>query len=456
MFYDIGLVVMMNGGIGNGIVNFALYCFLKDSGHTVLMINVLNAQISGCEWKESYISLPYEESVISKDYGKGKDLCEMNQSCGMFLLGSDQLLRAKFVKETDFDVCLPWVKSAKYKAAYAASFGSDIYEDECSRKKAEFFFHRFRRLSVREKSGVDLLKNEFGLDGEWVLDPTFLCNKEHYKKMAQRGLFRIPKEKYVAAYLLDMENLGECAIRAAEKRCGVKEHLAILESQLQREDGYSGSMNTMPGAKVEEWLALIQNSEFVITDSFHGLCFSLIFQKNFLVIFDKECWRGNARFDSILSLLHLTDRIVYSAEDMSHAFELPDIDYTRVNAVLKREKDRSMRWLMDTVHQGLHFEGQSVQEMQLVLWGAGDCFVRNYDRIRRLYPIRYVCDSNEEKWGTYPADGVRCIPPEQLKALGDVFVLITVDNPGVSMQIVNRLLDMEISDIDHIQNWMEC
>ena len=454
MFYEIGLVVMMNDGIGNGIVNFALYHFLKESGHTVLVINVLNTQITECEWKESYINLPYEEDVISKDYKKSEDLYEMNQFCGMFLLGSDQLLRAKFVRETDFDVCLPWVSSKRYKAAYATSFGSDTYEDECSRKKVEFFLQRFQRLSIREKNGIDLLKNEFGLDGEWVLDPTFLCDKEHYKEMAKRGYSRLPKGKYVVAYLLDMEDSGERAIKAVEKKCGVKEHRAILESQLRREDGYSGSMNTMPGAKIEEWLALIQNSEFVITDSFHGLCFSLIFQKQFLIIFDKECWRGNARFDSLLSLLYLTDRIVYSPEDLTCALELPDIDYSRVDAILKREKDRSMRWLMDTVHQGLHFDGRSVQETQLVLWGAGDCFRRNYDRIRRLYPIQYVCDGNPLKWGTYLAEGVLCISPEQLRGLRDVFVLITVDHPGVSLQIANMLLDMGIQKIDHIENWL--
>lgn len=454
MFYDIGLVVMMNDGIGNGIVNFALYHLLKESGHTVLMINVLRPPMLKWEWSESYISLPYERNVISKDCENGENLREINQLCSMFLLGSDQLLRAKFVKDTDFDVCFPWVNSTKYKAAYATSFGSDTYEDESSRKKVGFFLHRFQKLSVREKSGVDLLKSQFGLGGEWVLDPTFLCDRKHYEKLAQRGLSRIPKEKYVAAYLLDMEDFGERAIKAAEKKCKVKTHLAILESQLREADGYQGDMGTMPLAKIEEWLALIQNSEFVITDSFHGLCFSLIFQKNFLVIFDKGCWRGNARFDSILSLLHLTDRIVYSAKDMPHALELPDIDYTMVNAVLKGEKDRSIKWLMDTVYQGLHFEGQSFQEMQLVPWGAGDCFVRNYERIRRLYPVQYVCDGNPAKWGTYPAAGVCCISPEQLKALGNVFVLITIDHPGVSMQIVNGLLDMGINNIDHVLNWV--
>ncbi len=454
MSYDIGLVLMMNGGIGNGIVNFALYRILKDSGYTVLMINVSGIQKSKDKWEKSYISLPYEENVISKDYEDREKLYGINWLCNMFLLGSDQLLRVRFMKETNFDACLPWVNPTKYKAAYASSFGSDVYEEEKSRKEVEFFLHRFQRISVREKSGISLLKSQFGLDGDWVLDPTFLCNRQHYEKLAQRGRSRLPKEKYVAAYLLDMENLGEYAIKAVEKKRGIKEHFAILESQLRREDGYSGNMNTMPRAKIEEWLAFIQNSEFVITDSFHGLCFSLIFRKNFLVIFDKECWRGNTRFDSLLSLLHLTKRIAYSPEDITNAVELPDIDYSAVNAILKRERNRSIRWLMDTVRQGMCFDGQSVEETQLVPWGAGDCFARNYDRIRRLYPVRYVCDSNALKWGTYPIDDVCCISPEQLKALGDVFVLITVDAPGLSLQIINRLLDMGISNVDHIQNWV--
>lgn len=455
MFYDIGLVVMMNDGIGNRIVNFALYRFLKDFGYSVLMINVLKTQMLKCDWKESYDSLPFERNIIFKECESGEGLYGINRLCGMFLLGSDQLLRAGFIKDTDFDVCLPWVNAKKYKAAYASSFGSDEWEDEKIRKKVDFFLHRFQRISVREKSGVDLLKNEFGLEGDWALDPTFLCDRKHYEKMAQRGKSRLLKGKYIAAYLLDMKELGEHVIKAVEKKCGVKEHLAILESQLRKEDGYSGNMKTMPRAKLEEWLALIQNSEFVVTDSFHGLCFSLIFEKNFFVVFDKEGWRGNTRFASLLSLLHLTNRIVYSVGDVAHALELSDIDYSVVNAILTRERDRSKKWLMDTVYQGLHFDRQSVRETQLVPWGAGDCFARNYDKIRQMYPIRYVCDSDVSKWGTYPMDGVLCISPEQLKALGDVFVLITVDAPRVSRQIVDTLLDMGIRKMDHIENWFD-
>lgn len=453
--YQICLVQMMNGCYGNSIVDFALNAVLEDNRVSVLMVNALPDLKKYGVWKDMFIDQPYKpENVAEIDELEDK-LYELNDCCGMFLLGSDQVLRACFIKESCFRSCLYWVNSTKYKAAYAASFGSDTYEDESSRKKVEFFLHRFNRLSVREKTGVDLLKNQFDLEGDWMMDPTFLCDRKHYEKLVQKGLSRIPKGKYVAAYLLDMEEFGESVIKAVEKKCGVKEHLAVLESQIRNKDGYTGSMKTMPEAKIEEWLALIENSEFVITDSFHGLCFSLIFQKNFLIIFDKECWRGNARFDSLLSLLHLTDRIVYSPEELADAIKLPDIDYSVVNAILEQEKDKSIRWLMDTVHQGLRFEGQSAQEVQLVLWGAGDCFARNYDRIHRLYPIRYVCDSNAAKWGTYPVDGVLCISPERLKEMGDVFVLITVDDSGVSMQIVNRLLDMGIQKMDHIVNWLK-
>lgn len=452
--YQICLVQMMNGYIGNSIVDFALYFVLRENGYSVLMVNALSKSTECGIWKDIFISQPYELDDVLEPSSLGDCLYRLNDCCEMFLLGSDQVLRACFVRESNFLNCFYWVDSTKYKAAYAASFGSDTYEDEKSRTKIGFFLHRFQRISVREKSGVNLLKRQFGLDGDWVLDPTFLCDIDHYKRMAQKGCSRLPKEKYVAAYLLDMKDFGECAIKAAETKCSVAEHMAILESQLLKEDGYSGSMNTMPRAKLEEWLALIQNSEFVITDSFHGLCFSLIFEKNFFVIFDKECWRGNTRFESLLSLLHLTDRIIYSAEDMAQALELPDIDYSVVNAILKQEKDRSARWLIDTVHQGLSFEGQSVQEAELVPWGAGDCFVRNYDKIRQMYPIQYVCDSNPSKWGTYPMEGVLCISPEQLKALGNMFVLITVDHPEVSLQIVNLLLDMGIQKVDHIENWL--
>lgn len=207
--YQICLLQMMNGHLGNSIVDFALYSVLIDNGFSVLMVNTLSGSYGCGVWKDIYISQPYELEDILETENIEDSSCEINNYCRLFLLGSDQMLRARFIRESHFSNCIYWADSKKYKAAYAASFGSNTYEDECSRKKAEFFLHRFQRISVREKSGVRLLKNQFGLEGEWVLDPTFLCNKEHYKKMAQRGQTRIPKEKYVAAYLLDMEDLGD-------------------------------------------------------------------------------------------------------------------------------------------------------------------------------------------------------------------------------------------------------
>ena len=94
---------------------------------------------------------------------------------------------------------------------------------------------------------------------------------------------------------------------------------------------------------LEEWMAYIQCSEAVITDSFHGTVFSIIFNKPFIVIANKE--RGLGRFTSLLRMLGLESRLVYTFDDITDQLIYTSIDYTQVNRILRRERDRALEFL---------------------------------------------------------------------------------------------------------------
>ncbi len=90
---------------------------------------------------------------------------------------------------------------------------------------------------------------------------------------------------------------------------------------------------------------------------------------------------------------------------------------------------------------------------EIIVWGTGDCFRKHISDVRYVYPVRYAVDSDERKWGKEIAPGIVCVSPESLKGKKDILVLVMVENAGAAFQIANQLIDMGITDFDHIHNW---
>jgi len=192
------------------------------------------------------------------------------------------------------------------KVTYAASFGVERWEftDEETQRCA-ILAKEFDAISVRETSGVDLCEEYLNVKAVFVLDPTFLLKKEdylgligeRYKKKAGDGVYTYwldgNEEKYSAA--------GKIAkkLNTHIYQCQAKDGLNNLKSGVL--DDY-----TMP--PVEDWLASFANAKVVLTDSFHGMVFSIIFEKPFIVVINKD--RGAARFESLLCKLGMEDRMV--------------------------------------------------------------------------------------------------------------------------------------------------
>ena len=93
------------------------------------------------------------------------------------------------------------------------------------------------------------------------------------------------------------------------------------------------------------------------------------------------------------------------------------------------------------------------KKMQVIPWGAGESFLRNVSAMENYCEIKYVCDINSEKWGKEIVKGVKCISPVQLKEVENAFVVIMVENIDIAFQIVNQLLDMQITSFDYFHNW---
>ena len=202
------------------------------------------------------------------------------------IVGSDQVWRPLYnynIKNMILAFCKK--KNNLKRVAYAASFGVDYWEYTPRQTRVcSGLAKKFDAISVREESGVKLCKDHLGVDATWVLDPTLLLTKDDYLPICEK--VPVCNEKFLAVYVLD-EN---------EEVTTTYEKEAVARGLIVKKF-HADSKSTLT---VPEWLAMFRDASFVVTDSFHGTVFSIIFGKEFKCVYNKD--RGTARFESLLNL----------------------------------------------------------------------------------------------------------------------------------------------------------
>lgn len=262
---------------------------------------------------------------------------ELESECGSrfdaIIVGSDQVWRPIFVPNIQ-DFFLHFVKNNyTKKIAYAASFGTSNPEySEEQIKLCGDLLCQFDAVSVREDSGIDVIK-KFGwncINPSIVLDPTMLLEKSFYEKLMDFDLDSLGKGKIVT-YLLD---------KKPEKNIVVAKVAKKLSLQI-----YNINNKTI---SIPQWLRTIHDADFVITDSFHGTVFSVIFNVPFIVIPNQK--RGTCRFNSLLKLFNLESRIVNLDENnISHILINDIINWSSVNNILINEREKAFAFLLKSL-----------------------------------------------------------------------------------------------------------
>lgn len=208
----------------------------------------------------------------------------------------------------------------------AASFGMREIED-ADRERLKTYLQKYDLISVREKTGIEILKS-MELKGELVLDPTLIVEPEFWKRLVGK---RKVSEDYVLVYQLNSNpKFDRYAVQAAEKLGKKLVRICTRYDQMMK----SGKAVMIPN--VEQWISLFYYADLVITDSFHGTVFSLIFEKPFVDIYPP---RFSERVESLLSLLNLESRHIEDYQDFSVLEQ--NIDYPKVNAIMENERTKS-------------------------------------------------------------------------------------------------------------------
>lgn len=274
----------------------------------------------------------------SKEYKKTSQLKQLiNKGFNTFIVGSDQVWRPKYSpKITNYFLDFTIGQNIN-RISYAASFGVDHMEFSLNEKlKCYDLIQKFNAVSVREDSGVMLCKKYFNVNAIQVLDPTLLLTTDDYIRIVEDE--KEPTSPgNLLVYILDKTNEKDKLIENYSKI------LRLTPFFIQPKKLDKATRNRIEDCifpTVTCWLRGFIDAEFVITDSFHGCVFSILFNKPFVVIGNDE--RGMSRFNSLLRMFNLEDRLLHNP------IEPPNysIDWTTVNEILRSKRKLSIDYLI--------------------------------------------------------------------------------------------------------------
>ena len=263
-----------------------------------------------------------------------------------YISGSDQVWRPCYSENinNDFlDFCQE--QQGVKRIAYAASFGVDEWEfSEEQTRECKRLVKLFDAVSVRENSGIHLCKDYLGVDALHVLDPTLLLEKEDYIKLAEEMKEPISSGE-LFCYILDKNQEIESAIECIASKLSLEAfEVKAKKNDFVRKWGEKIRDYVIPAPT--KWLRAFMDAKMVFTDSFHGCVFSIIFNKPFWVIGNKE--RGNARFDSLLKLFNLEERRVDINGFKDIDLNAP-IDWDKVNSIKRDWQEKSLNFMTDNL-----------------------------------------------------------------------------------------------------------
>ena len=341
--FDVGLILHWSPNFGNALTNYALYTFLAKDRKVVAVDNcgTLRPQGAFREFAQRHFDL-------SSAHYPSDSIQAIEGSCGTLLVGSDQVWNLSFNRlfRSGKYYQLDFAGDSVRKVAYGASFG--MKGAQPPKEGYAELYRRFHRIGVREAFGVDVCRETYGADAQWVLDPVFLPDRADYDALAEESGRRV-EGPFILAYILnpDEEKRRAC-LELRERLGGDMKVVSICEPSEETIDLSRHVMDfawIQKDVTVEDFLYLYRECSYVITDSFHGTCFSLIYRKQFMSFVNRQ----PDRFTVFEQFGKAAERIGrgYSREFLETC--LKPLDYEQIEADMEREREKSRKWLEEAL-----------------------------------------------------------------------------------------------------------
>ena len=279
------------------------------------------------------------------------DVIRESQDLDAFVVGSDQIWNPLWFSGDYLPiVMLDFVKNRRLKISYAASFGMKEWPTDKNPEIAGRMLKQFTAVSVREESAVGLVQRLSGRDDiKWVLDPTMMQDAGFYARLLS-PLNQEVQPGHIFFYCIDHEGNSEIA---RQLLAHIQDELKIDEvlSEEKERGGLVGIAQKLVGVKdlvdVPTWLWRIANSRFVVTNSFHGTVFSILFHRPFVSLLLRDKLSGmNERLISLLSRLDLIKQAVYADDIVGVDSALKnEFDWGRIDVLLGAFREESLEFI---------------------------------------------------------------------------------------------------------------
>lgn len=274
------------------------------------------------------------------------ELNQYSKKYDAILVGSDQCWLPGF--SFGYLTSLRFGPPSLKRISYATSLGISKYPNYC-RKTSRKVWENIDYLSVREQEGVDIIKKICGKDinVELVLDPTYLISRKEWLNIIPNK--QIIDGKYILSFMLGCDDEQKIIIKHFAKKHGLK-LVSILSNESSSNLDITYADKLIVGEGPETFVNLVRNAEFVFTDSFHGIAFSIINRKIFFAFYPKRDFaKGrnsrNSRINNILRIFALENQLINSTISLEDLDNRSLIDYNLVSSKLSNYRDISFNFL---------------------------------------------------------------------------------------------------------------
>lgn len=321
---------------------YALQTVLKKRGYEVEVINLKHHTPFYKKYLKRILTSLIGSKCVSAKYRKMYDFVSKNivltnifysgekikqyiekNDFDVVFVGSDQVWKKEFALKYDYCYFLDFVPNNVKKVAYAVSFGTNIWKyDKFQTLKIKEYISSYQGFSVREKDAVEMCKENLKITPFHVLDPTLLLNTSDYISLLSS---RPTNKKYIFVYWL-----------------WNKEKILKAVSEIQRQTNYEIiELSMLEGTdfmSVEDWITHIRYAEIVITDSFHGCVFSLLFNKVVNYVYSDHIFDN--RRASLFSMFDIDSKKMFTDKEE---------EYKKINALLEKYRTLSNSFINDVL-----------------------------------------------------------------------------------------------------------